>query len=433
MSEGKILTASSSTTPTERQEEELAVATNVDMRNKIWCGPRPLPSFDGRSIRTDGGHNKTLVTVSEFYERKGKDKECWHDLQDDVMYFHIGKAGGGTIERELKSARLSTSYCHPFPKQRQVSSLKNGPPQTLIMNIRDPVDRFVSAFYWDLTVACHPDDKRKSGIGAWWNNVDTQCVVRDVEEKMLREKYKGNVDLLARAMCDHATDGAGKDYESIEHAITLTRWLNFVINPESRDQISNEDGVKRFLVIPLEEREAFKAHIKEMMEHLLHMQYPDQNVVESIMESASLHSTKLGSAKDIARMEHSSSKLSLGGNSSTPNNDSGRKRRGLSPLGECCVTRHLMEDYRLIHTMLLNRDNNSTSDEEDGGVVKPLDNAHDSLHHACLWGGDRQQEACRADLLSMLKRRAEYLDLSRGSCAKVVSGSEERTSSRSII
>ena len=108
--------------------------------------------------------------------------------------------------------------------------------------------------------------------------------------------------------------------------------------------------------------------------------------------------------KGAQRYAHSSTKYN---NSTEP--------PALTPLGECCMTRHLEDDYRLVKTMLGNGPGGGTSG------VEPLVDAHPVIQKACLWGDATQQRLCRDDLLSMLSRRAKYLDRSQGICLVVVS------------
>ena len=89
----------------------------------------------------------------------------------------------------------------------------------------------------------------------------------------------------------------------------------------------------------------------------------------------------------------------------------------MTPLGECCLARHLSNDYRLIKTMLGHNTESGDQAMEVTIVTTSLVNAHPVIQNACLWGDEAQQQSCRSDLSSMLTRRAKYLDQSRGSCS----------------
>ena len=92
------------------------------------------------------------VPISDFYSY---DPEiCYHDFTDTV-FFHVGKGGGGTIKEDFEVGRIGVPQSHPRPVPEFVEGLKTGPIERLVINIRDPVDRFVSSFYWHL-FRCDP-------------------------------------------------------------------------------------------------------------------------------------------------------------------------------------------------------------------------------------------------------------------------------------
>ena len=97
------------------------------------------------------------LPVPEFYARP----PCFHELADAVSFYHLGKAGGGTVRRRLELLRLRVHRFHPFPRH----PLK-GTTEVLFATVRDPVDRFVSAFNWRAAVLCGgPDDPRMTHAG----------------------------------------------------------------------------------------------------------------------------------------------------------------------------------------------------------------------------------------------------------------------------
>ena len=93
------------------------------------------------------------------------------------------------------------------------------------------------------------------------------------------------------------------------------------------------------------------------------------------------------------------------------------KSSTLTKLGECCLTRYLSDDYWLIQSML-GEDETSKIDFAIAGL-DPLDDAHPIIQKACSWGDEQQQQSCRGDLMSILMRRAKYLDESMGSCSEL--------------
>lgn len=82
------------------------------------------------------------LSVQEFYNKKNK---CYHSMNHKAVFFHVGKAGGGTIRRELLLNKIGGI---PIKHSRKsisggIKALQSGKSQTLIINVRDPVDRFV--------------------------------------------------------------------------------------------------------------------------------------------------------------------------------------------------------------------------------------------------------------------------------------------------
>jgi Sulfotransferase family len=86
-----------------------------------------------------------------------------------AIFLHIGKAAGGTfLHRARHVWKLHIEECHPDPCQHSYlysnhninSSDSNSNSESIefVVSIRDPVDRFVSAFYWKIKTICtlHP-------------------------------------------------------------------------------------------------------------------------------------------------------------------------------------------------------------------------------------------------------------------------------------
>jgi hypothetical protein len=86
----------------------------------------------------------------------------------------------------------------------------------------------------------------------------------------------------------------------------------------------------------------------------------------------------------------------------------------ITSLGECCLARHFIDDYRLIQSML-------GKEKTIISGLNPLNGAHPVIKKACSWGGRQQKKSCQSDLMSMLLRRAKYLDESKGSCSLIIS------------
>jgi len=366
------------------------------------------------------GKHKQLA-VNEFYNKQNR---CSHNMDHKVTFFHAGKAGGGTISRELKMNKISgLSMSHPKPSSTKEAALQTGESKTLIIiNLRDPIDRFVSAFKWRLVVLCSPDDTRKAGkrgaAHAPTEKCKTSKSMRE-EEKMMREVYNSNPNKMAEALCVDSPryEQAVQDYDLILHTMPLSDWLSFLIQPDRIQEISNK-GIEDVIALPMEKKEGqsetlFEHHIQQLSIYLLHrVKKHTMKEAEYILQQKPerIEDEKYLKAKE--KWSHSSSKFQNNSDTSaTPSSP-------LSALGECCLSRHLMTDYRIIQTMYLGNEDKGGSLNQH--IPQPLD-AHPSLQLACNWGSNEQQELCRDDLKSMISRRSSYLDESLGSCSKVVS------------
>ena len=366
--------------------------------------------------RTSKKTYTAAVTAEDFYADR---RQCGHSFKADTVAFHVGKGGGGTLQKHLG---LSVIWVHPRPNQKINEQLRQGPLRTLIFNVRDPIDRFVSAFNWRVIILCHPNDERYRGrkkkgrkgkIGAT-RRPDEFCKEGyEEEEILLRETYQLNPNVLAEALCDESSlqRRAKEDFLNIHHNTTLTQWLDFLIEPDLANNIT-DDGINEFMVLPVEKRYGanetrFERHIENARWHLLNNRYGADAVKEMMQLSQQKEEKRRRKMKKNEAHLHSSSKFI---NSTKPM---------LTALGECCLARHLIDDYRLIQSML-GTGNTESSHFTDAGL-DPLNGAHSVIQMACSWGDEQQQESCRGDLISMLSRRAKYFDTSKGSCSTIAS------------
>ncbi|ACI65064.1 predicted protein [Thalassiosira pseudonana CCMP1335] len=378
------------------------IATNATTESKdalITCD-RKVATLQTNTFRIE----RPLVTIPEFWDERNN---CSHFMNKNVIFFHVGKAGGGTVKKTLGENKLSVSMSHPKPKIKYIDRLKHD-QASLIINVRDPVDRFASAFHWRLLLLCSPNDTRRQpeeGDKAFESPREF-CYNIKRQEKILREKYKSSPSVLGEALCDESgkQEEAAKEASKIGHSLQLVQWLDFLVEPELIAEVT-ENGIRDFMALPLEKQKGndsplFEQHLDQLSLALLEQRY-GREVATRIIESTP--QTVRASEQKKEKWEHSSVQF----NNST-------KPPPLTKLGECCLSRHLEKDYRLIQSMLGDVD-------EEGVLIEPLGNAHPVIGNACKWGSDEQQKLCRADLRSILTRRAVYLDHSEGTCSEVVS------------
>lgn len=379
----------------------LADPRTVEAKRRV---SRPIATPDAAVDSNDASitcdrpypHDASEVAIPEFYRA---DSGCSHALGGSVAFFHVGKAGGGTVDHELRRYRIDVLRSHPDPRPSHVRGLgPGGPLRTLILNVRDPVDRYASAFRWATKTRCHP----RSTTGHYCNDDDP------AQEEMLRVRYASDPNNLAEALCEESpTRGeAVRDHDLLQHAKwTLARWIGFLLDPAEDYGAWGDDGagggIRELLVLPLEappgdDGSRFERQVRRLLSALLRSRYAE-GTAEEILRRA-----PPDDARQRERMRHATTLPA-----STPSST-------LSALGECCVARHLVDDYRLLRTMMPDAE-----DVADVAVVEPLEGVHPVVRDACAWGDEEGRARCRFDLRSMLLRRAGYLDRSRGTCSEI--------------
>jgi len=293
---------------------------------------------------------------------------------EEVLFLHIGKAGGGTFVSEAKNYNVTFPHCHPHPcvdatyelltgddKDNAVESPspttgylratgsastksinKGGGGGYVLVSLRDPVDRFVSSFYWRQKITCDPEngDTRRApmpneGGGLVSNQPDLYCNDRawPPEKEVLFHRYNRDADALARALCsadEAVAEQARKDILSIGHAKhKIVDWLGPdwseyadsifpVILEPSFDYEEQVDDSVRWVYD--------KTHFEEetLFEHRQSRRMLSR--VEIIEEE------KDGAAADFA---HSSSSL----------------KKPLSEAGARCVAQYYAEDYAVLEPL----------------------------------------------------------------------------------
>lgn len=257
----------------------------------------------------------------------------------DTLLLHIAKSGGGTVRKEIEeNGVLVQKVCHPRPCRNILSNFN----RTLV-TIRDPVDRFVSAFNWRSLVLCHAVNETRTPNLKATLYPDSFCNPHSPKESiMLHAKYKSNANHLAEAVCDTGSAGeeARQDLKMIKMMKeTLVDWLP-----------ADSWMSTRLFAIVQEPGFDFMEQVNAAMEWL---------VLETnftIRENQTIpiqfqHSTKFHG-----------------------------KDPQLSPLGTCCMARHLARDYDLL----------------------------DNLTSVACRGG--RSDICKAALSSILDRRKAILE-----------------------
>ena len=78
-----------------------------------------------------------IVSIGpEFYLTN---KHCYTDLSNDIIFFHVGKGGGGTVEIKLKQEQIAYASSHPIPAvkhKEELLSTEKGTASSLVVNVK---------------------------------------------------------------------------------------------------------------------------------------------------------------------------------------------------------------------------------------------------------------------------------------------------------
>ena len=104
----------------------------------------------------------------------------------------------------------------------------------------------------------------------------SSCETSAQREEMLRVKYDSDPNVMAAALCDKSSEAYAKaleDYMFIEHDLTLSQWLHFLIDPpqqlqesSSSSSSSSSPGINKLIVLPMEK------HFDQLIDgYILHL------------------------------------------------------------------------------------------------------------------------------------------------------------------
>ena len=138
------------------------------MDNKSTAQARPMHLDANLTTRIDPrpdqGVQFSTALSNTTQTSNGKPPTKFYLKKSFVRFLHMGKAGGGTIAIRLRKLwKLQIHQCHPWPciEKKWKQDNVTGKQPYMLLSLRDPVDRFVSAFYWRILKICHPEaDKR---------------------------------------------------------------------------------------------------------------------------------------------------------------------------------------------------------------------------------------------------------------------------------
>jgi len=396
---------------------------------------------------TRGGSRPKWVTPIEFYT---SNETCYHILRPNMKFLRLGKGGGGTVSFvSTKEAHMVYQKCHPNPCKI------DGNTSLVLVNIRDPVDRFVSAFNWRSFLFCkgghgrsnstsdeieHRSIEQESRIGVSATNSskglaiqfpNDYCVEWDeanaeAETYMLQNVYQSNVNTLAESFCKSENDGQAwsddrsplRDAKSINHARrSLINWFRAYHHQVKgrKSPSSYQKDLPSLIGITLERLQENDIQFEKRVDRALWVainNHYDHYVSEKLVYKQGNESRLQGPApwryaqveEDFKAIQHSAH---------------GAHPPAITEYGECCLTRYyLARDYALLNAIL------STATKDWEPLKFDLDyhyNVDESLSKICHWGApDIDERICLASLASMVGRRAKYLMDFSQTCRDIV-------------
>ena len=271
----------------------------------------------------------------------------------NTCFQHIGKAGGGSVKESIRASPfytiLKTNPCAQTtdPTAVSVCHIKSNictgilNVTNVLVNVREPVDRFVSAFDWRMSILCQPGDVRKPGLRTSYESIqkhpcqgcgDTMlyCKKGIEHEESILLKYGKDANELAESLCARGIKKAGEarsDLAQIGHAkYSLTEKLGgrkiLWAKLGSRSSI-------QLTAIPLEPGFNFTEAIADAMRMVLTPPVPHKTRKSADgMELQVLDSDKHSSVALKAAL--------------------GLRKSKLSKTGADCVAQHYAADYETI-------------------------------------------------------------------------------------
>jgi len=277
-----------------------------------------------------------------------------------VWFNHICKAGGGTFNNRLTNKwDIEMNECHPrpcptrFPRMSDFASddaIKTDDITSQIggsfIVVRDPIDRFISAFNWRGELLCHPnkEDKRVPKSYAW-DNPEVYCEAhnkKNIEEvQIIFNKYNETINNLAEKLCDDNQEIREEARNDVRQIRTLQDQMHEFL---PADWAKNELVYERLIPVVLEPGFDFNLITDEAIEYGLenfNISSKDQIKTRKSYYNDCIKNNE--NAEKTKEMKHSSANQK-----SLPF----RPRKFLSPAGLECAASYFHRDYEFLEQLL---------------------------------------------------------------------------------
>lgn len=282
----------------------------------------------------------------------------------------MGKAGGGTVRAVFEALKIKFIQIHVAKNKYPRSLVDKG--RMFLVTIRDPVDRFISAFNYIGRVYCHNNDTREvltkeNRIRYNLTEKGIQSMCKD-DKNIIESRYNFNVNKFAEALCDEEEKKYVKMISHMKYSIT-----------DFLGTLLKEHDMSSFKFMIMEPEYDFLLQIKSALEVVVNMtQHEKQLEIPEPIQQYLYKNVPRNISEDYLHKSQSSTNTQI--------------NQPISNLGACCVARYYEKDYKLLEELY------------EGGTV-------------C---DGRARNECMEALHSILERRTEFYNtIENHSCSHI--------------
>jgi len=282
-----------------------------------------------------------------------------------LLFLHLGKGGGGTVRHRLTHGwKINFTRRHPHPCNQQGQNKRDCKEWehggNILINIRDPIDRFVSAFNWGIVITCDPKGdtritRTKKGkiVGQPNPTKKPEKYCYDPKEKImvpqsniLFQKYNKNVNALAEALCHNNTQQINRHSNSIVLDNDVKKDIKKIRHAESTigDWLKKFDwkDKKMFNIVPIIAEKGFDFN-EQIDDGIVSLYNTKKIVEESPLDFACRKQYVQQSYQSNANSAHSSQAYSK------------KQVTLLSERGKQCLAEYFRNDYNIISELQTKR------------------------------------------------------------------------------
>ena len=236
--------------------------------------------------------------------------------------------------------------------------------ESIIISLRDPIERMTSAWYWRMLLQCRFDQKDETRTirnrnCSIFTNPEKCCRVKGDEERTpdYWNRYNGHAYNLAESFCSNDVtiqEQAYKDINLVPHVgHTIVDWLG-LLNSNNNTIVYNNDAIQiiktKVFAVTSERGYDFNEQIDGAIEWLLNITYNGDE------EKASLHFNKAKQDAKNNQKEQEENNITIVNHSHSSKAVTFPWLKEVTPIttfGSCCLVRHYYK-YKNDYLLLLN-------------------------------------------------------------------------------